>query len=98
MRLHTARAYLVEYTNLRTNENVKVAVAPYDRSLVYGGVEIYVKGNLADILTVGPDWGLGLGSCSSPQSDDRESRARRALLYPELNKTKPGNKKKLKRR
>lgn len=95
-RLHTARAYLVEYSNLRTNENVKVAEAPYDRSLVYGGVEIYVKGKLYDVLTVGPNWGLGLGSCASPESNDREGREREALLYPKAKSSKPRKGKKAK--
>jgi hypothetical protein len=89
-RLLTARAYLTQYTNLREPANVIVAEALGDGQPPYGGVEIYVKGRLFDVLTSGPNLDLGLGACDSPESDDKESREKRALLYPWLYKKRKG--------
>jgi len=87
-RLYTARAYLTSYLKLRGLETVVTAEAP-NRGMEYGTVEIYVKGRMFAVLPSFPDKGLGLGSCDSPESDDKESRARRALLYPWLYKRPP---------
>lgn len=50
-------------------ESVIVAEAVSDERLYYGGVEVYVKGKLLDLLT------------SYPDSGDDKCRARNALLY-----------------
>lgn len=86
-RLYTARVYLTEYLVWRSGETIVVGEAPNNGS-DYGVVEIYVKGQLFDVLANNPDAELGLGSCDSPDSDDRESRVKRALLYPWLYKKK----------
>jgi hypothetical protein len=80
-RLYTARAYLTDYFKKRGVETVVTGTAP-NNGAKYGVVEIFVKGQLFDVLASYPDAELGLGSCDSLESDDRESRARRALLYP----------------
>ena len=85
-RLHTARAYLVEYNKFRSSESVIVAEAPSDKSLYYGGVEVYVNGKLIAVLTSHPNALLGLGSCDHPDTEDDESRSRLSLLYPWLYK------------
>jgi len=80
-RLYTARAYLTDYLRARSVDALVVGKAS-NKGAEYGVVEIYVKGQLFDALASYPDSELGLGSCDSLESDDRESRARRALLYP----------------
>lgn len=80
-RLYTARAYLTDYLKRRSVDKVATAEAPNSGSK-YGVIEIYVKGLLFDVLAVHPGDELALGSCDSLDSDDQESRAKRALLYP----------------
>jgi hypothetical protein len=80
-RLYTARAYLTDYLEKRSLKTVVLGEASNNGS-DHGVVEIYVKGQLFDVLANYPNAELGLGSCDSLESDDRESRARRALLYP----------------
>jgi hypothetical protein len=87
-RLYTARAYLIDFTNYRTSENTITAIARNEGRLDYGGIEVYVGGKLLDVITSEPNQLLGVGPCDSPESDDKESRRRRALLYPWLYKTK----------
>lgn len=81
-RLHTARAYLVEYTKLSEAKGIVTAKAPRDGRLFYGGIEIYVKGKLQDVLTFEKDSDLSVGTCSGEQPIDHRSRARLAILYP----------------
>ena len=80
-RLYTARAYLTDYSKLRQKETVVTAEAP-NNGADYGVIEIYVTGQLYYVLASNPNFGIGLGSCDDPESDDQRSRARRALLYP----------------
>ena len=84
-RLYTARAYLTDYLKLREKEMVVTAEAP-NNGADYGVIEIYVSGQLYYILASNPNFGIGLGSCDAPESDDQRSRARRDLLYPWLYK------------
>ncbi len=43
-RLHTAKAYLVDYAKLRDSKTLVVAQASRDRRLFYGGIEIMSMG------------------------------------------------------
>lgn len=86
-RLYTARAYLTDYLKLREKETVVTAEAP-NNGADYGVIEIYVTGQLNYVLASNPNFGIALGSCDSPETDDQKSRARRALLYPWLYKNK----------
>lgn len=86
-RLYTARAYLTDYLKKRTKETVITAIAP-NNGVEYGVIEIYVSGVLYDVLVSHPNYGISVGSCESLESDDAESRARRALLYPWLYSSK----------
>ncbi len=86
-RLYTTRAYLTDYLKLRGKETVVTAEAP-NNGADYGVIEIYVTGQLNYVLASNPNFGIGLGSCDDPESDDQRSRARRALLYPWFYKSK----------
>lgn len=81
-RLHTARAYLVEYSKLASPDKVVAAEAPGNAKLYFGGVEIYINGKLHDTLTSMKDKELALGSCSGEEGKDKQSRDRLKLLYP----------------
>lgn len=91
-RLHTARAYLVEYNKLRGSEKVVVATANNNGKLYYGGVEVYVNGHLLDVLTSKPNYELELGSCIDPDIEDKEGKARLGLLYPWIYKKEKSSK------
>lgn len=86
-RLYTTWAYLTKYSNLRKSESIITAEAARDNKQYYGGIEIYVNGKLFDVLTAKANGLIGLGSCDYTDSDDGESRAKRALLYPWLYKS-----------
>lgn len=89
-RLYTAKAYLTDYLKKRSKKSVITAIAPNNRA-EYGVIEIYVSGSLFYVLATNPNFGLGVGSCDSPDSDERKSRERRALLYPWLYKSSEKN-------
>ena len=86
-RLYTARAYLTDYLQKRTKESVITALGA-NNGAEYGVIEIYVSGSLFYVLASNPNFDIGFGSCDSPESDDKASRARRALLYPWLYNSK----------
>lgn len=83
-RLHTAKAYLVEYGRFRSSDKVITAEAFGTSNLNYGGVEIYVNGKFLDILTSSPNGLLGLGACAYSEAEDEKGKTRNALLYPWL--------------
>jgi hypothetical protein len=86
-RLYTSRAYLTQYLNWRTDKTT-ITGQSQNNGYDYGVVEIYIKGVLFDVLASYPDVEIGLGSCDSLESDDKQSRAKRILLYPWLYKKK----------
>ena len=86
-RLYTAKAYLTDYLKKRPKESVVTATAA-NNGAEFGVIEIYISGSLFYVLATNPNFGLGVGSCDSPDSDDKESRHRRALLYPWLYRNK----------
>ena len=81
-RLHTARAYLADYSKTRRVDTIVVAESLSDgRRPEFGGVEVYVNGKLMDFLTSRPDQDLSIGYCSSVEPS-AEERHRLRLLYP----------------
>lgn len=82
-RLYTARAYLTDYLEWRNKETVITAEAPNNGN-EYGVIEIYITGQLYYVIASNPNFDVGFGSCDSPESDDKKSRVKRALLYPWL--------------
>lgn len=86
-RLYTARAYLTDYLEKRGKETV-VAAEAQNNGNEYGVIEIYVTGQLYYTIASNPNFDVGFGSCDSPETDDKRSRARRAILYPWLYKSK----------
>ena len=78
-RLHSARTYLSAY---RVRANETIITAEGTRVGGYGRVEIYVEGELFDILAVRRNGDLSVGSCEPTELDDTRQRELRKKLYP----------------
>lgn len=84
-RLHNASAYLTDYLNVRSSETVVIGEG--ERINGYGRIELYVGGKLFDVLAVGRNADLIVGSCEPEVLDDQRQKELRMKLYPWL-KTK----------
>jgi hypothetical protein len=79
-RLYNARAYLVDYVNVRAPE--KIVTAEGEPVNGFGRIELYVGGKLFHVLGLRRNADLVVGSCEPEALDDPKQRALRMRLYP----------------
>lgn len=81
-RLHTVSAYFIDVHKKRNRSNLVVAASIEKDKYKYGGIEIYVNGELAEILTAYKNEDLNVGPFALPDDEDKEADRIRKLLYP----------------
>jgi hypothetical protein len=81
-RLHTARAYLSDYLNVRSPSTIIIAEG--ERVQGYGRIDIYVGGKLYYVFAIKPNADLAVGSCEPAELDDARQRDLRQKMYPWL--------------
>jgi hypothetical protein len=86
-RLHSARAYLTDYLNLRSPNTIIVAEG--ERAQGHGRIEIYVGGKLYYVFALKANADLAVGSCEPAEMDDARQRELRKKLYPWLYPKQP---------
>lgn len=86
-RLHSARAYLTGYLNVRSLNTIIIAEG--ERVQGYGRIDIYVGGKLYYVFAIKPNADLAVGSCEPAELDDARQRDLRKKLYPWLYPKQP---------
>lgn len=86
-RLHSARAYLTDYLNVRSPNTIIIAEG--ERVQGYGRIDIYVGGKLYHVFAIKPNADLAVGSCEPAELDDARQRDLRKKLYPWLYPKQP---------
>lgn len=81
-RLHSARAYLTDYLNVRSPNTVIIAEG--ERVHGYGRIDIYVGGKLYYVFAIKANADFAVGSCEPAELDDARQRDLRKKLYPWL--------------
>jgi hypothetical protein len=86
-RLHSARAYLTQYHDVRSPDTIVIAEG--ERVTGYGRIELYISGKLHTAFAIRRNADLSVGSCEPPELDDARQRELRKKLYPWLYRMQP---------